>query len=111
MANWIEAAKPPQLALGDTIEIWVCVKNQKGDLRTCVAYFVNHPLPQEDEDGEFPDWASLNCDGDPADFVGFARLLSHPDYDGYYEPLRGVTHWAEIEYPEVPAAITQEKQQ
>lgn len=46
MTNWIEAAKPPQLPLGDTIEVWVCVKNQKGHSRTCVAYFVNHPLPQ-----------------------------------------------------------------
>jgi hypothetical protein len=28
--------------------------------------------------------------------------LSHPDYDGYYEPLRGVSHWAEIDYPIPP---------
>lgn len=111
MTNWIEAAKQPQIDLGDAVEVWVCVKNQKGNLRTRVAYFVNHPLPKENEDGEYPDWSSLNCDGEPADFVGFASLLSHPDYDGYYEPLRGVTHWAEIEYPEVPAAITQERQQ
>lgn len=103
MAKWVDASVVPVVELGGAVHVWVCVRNRNGELIARDAYFVNHPLPFEGEDGEFPDWASLNCDGEPADFVGFAELLSHPDYDGYCEPLCGVSHWAEVEYPVPPA--------
>ena len=102
MTNWIDAKNKPEIELGETKHVWVCVRNRNGDLIARDCYFVNHPLPDFDGDGELPDWVSLTCDGEPTDFVGFAELLGHPDYSGYYERLVGVEFWAEIDYPLPP---------
>lgn len=103
MVDWHDANVIPEAELGEAVHVWVCVKNRKGTLVTQDAYYVNHPMPTTDDDDEYPDWASLNCDGEPADFIGFAKLTSHPDYDGYYEPLNDVVYWTEMEYPTPPA--------
>lgn len=112
MIAWLDAkSSPPTIDLGDSVEVWVCIRDRKGALKTSVAYYVNHPLADIGPDDEYPDWVSLNHDGEPADFVGFARLTSHPDYDGYYEPITGVEQWAEIEYPEPPVLIGEQHEQ
>ena len=102
MVRWNDISVSPGAELGDAVHVWVCVRDRKGKLFTRDAYYVNHPMPSLNEDEEYPDWASLNCDGEPADFVGFAMLTSHQDYDGYYEPLKDVEMWAEMEYPTPP---------
>lgn len=102
MTNWNDISVSPKADLGEAVHVWVCVRNRKGKLFTRDAYYVNHPMPSPDENEEYPDWASLTCDGEPADFVGFAMLTSHPEYDGYYEPLAGVELWSEMQYPEAP---------
>lgn len=102
MTNWNDISVAPKAELGGAVNVLVRVRSRNEKLLTLDAWYVNHPMPSLDDGDEYPDWAAL-CDGEPTDFVGFATLIIRHDYDGhsYFEPLKGVELWAEIEYPGV----------
>lgn len=98
--EWVNATdRLPDVGKGDELHCFVYFQNSRtGKASVFDCYYVNKPIPDDDDDCELVD-----DDGSPIDIVGWHFKGAHPDYRYYYEPVaEGVTHWRKVTYPAAP---------
>lgn len=105
-SNWVNTTDSlPDIAEGDEINCFVSFQNRNGKQSVTDCYYVNKPIPDDEDDCEL-----FDHDGKPISIVGWYVRGSHPDYNHYYEPFSEfITHWKPIIYPSRPDPVGENK--